>query len=110
MDTTPHWPSVASGCEPRAGLGEVSSRKLRDIAAGGGSEEAGDVRGHAAGAGQPEAGALRPGTHLVPRGQPLAALHVRGAGKKRVTSRNRASAVLWRPAAVSISTSGTWAM
>src|SRR5262249_35390953 len=42
MDTTPHRPSVAAGCEPRAGLGEMSSRKLRDIASGGGSEGDGD--------------------------------------------------------------------
>ena len=45
MDTTPHRPSVAAGCEPRAGLGEMSSRKLRDIASGGGSEGDGDVGG-----------------------------------------------------------------
>ena len=66
--------------EPRAGLGEVSSRKLRDIATGGGSEGMGTCAGHAAGAGEPDAGALRPGTHPVLRGQPSAALHVRGAG------------------------------
>jgi hypothetical protein len=59
---------LAAGCEPRAGLREMPSRKLRDsAAAGGGSDGHGDVGGHKAERGSPKPGRFGPGTHPVPR-------------------------------------------
>src|SRR6516225_7031697 len=58
---------VAAGCEPRAGLREMPSRKLRDSAAADGGRGWGRGRGRRRERGSPKPGRFGPGTHPVPR-------------------------------------------